>query len=167
MIAEKRWTLLELIALHGQLCTYIPFIDFYRYNRSRPLCKHSLSLSYYLFYLSPHSLSLTHTFSPIVALSPSNSSFRYPLYLSFSHTYSLFYILFYSILLSLSLYLSIYLSIFFSYILSLSLSLSYHLFYSLSHTHIISLLYILSALSCTIYSTLTLFISIDIHESVP
>ena len=33
--------------------------------------------------------------------------------------------------------------------------------------YFISLLYILSALSCTIYSTLTLFISIDIHESVP
>ena len=143
MIAEKRWTLLELIALHGQLCTYIPFIDFYRYNRSRPLCKHSLSLSYYLFYLSPHSLSLTHTFSPIVALSPSNSSFRYPLYLSFSHTYSLFYILFYSILLSLSLSLSLLPSFLFPiphthYISSIYsiCSLLYYLFYSHSvHIH--------------------------------
>ena len=142
MIAEKRWTLLELIALHGQLCTYIPFIDFYRYNRSRPLCKHSLSLSYYLFYLSPHSLSLTHTFSPIVALSPSNSSFRYPLYLSFSHTYSLFYILFYSILLSLSLYLSIYLSFSPTYSLSLSLSLLPSFLFPIPHTHYISSIYV-------------------------
>ena len=152
MIAEKRWTLLELIALHGQLCTYIPFIDFYRYNRSRPLCKHSLSLSYYLFYLSPHSLSLTHTFSPIVALSPSNSSFRYPLYLSFSHTYSLFYILFYSILLSLSIYLSIYL--FLLHTLSLSLSLT---IFSIPYpTHTLYLFYIFYLLSLVLSILLSL-----------
>ena len=154
MIAEKRWTLLELIALHGQLCTYIPFIDFYRYNRSRPLCKHSLSLSYYLFYLSPHSLSLTHTFSPIVALSPSNSSFRYPLYLSFSHTYSLFYILFYSILLSLSIYLSIYL--FLLHTLSLSLSLSLTIFSIPYPTHTLYLFYIFYLLSLVLSILLSL-----------